>query len=81
MLASPAPAEPVMKPLDDANEMKPGIAFTATVLCRAKRSKIEETLIHEKRWGDVGDRRRDAVRAAGGSCLPLTEQRLHFLPL
>ncbi len=61
--------------------IQPGVAFAGVFRSRPKRSKIEETLIHEKRRGDVGDRRRDAVRAAGGSCLPLTEQRLHFLPL
>ena len=41
--------------------IRPGIAFACIVLCRAKRLKIEYTLIHEKRRCDVGDRRRDAV--------------------
>ena len=61
--------------------IQPGVAFAVIVRCRAKRLKIEQALVHEKRGGDVGDRRRDTVGAAGRMCLPLAEERLHVLSL
>lgn len=61
--------------------IQPHVAFPVTVRSRAKRLKVKEALVHEKRRSDIRDSRGDAVGAAWRTCLPLPEKRFHLLPL